>query len=88
MLLLGAGGLLGQVVPFIAFMQWLRWDFAIIIDNISSGEQFGLSPNRVVMALVGLAPGWYLLFRGRRVHAGSFPGWGAGARSAGTTCAA
>ena len=66
--LLGGAALLGQLVPFIAFMKWIDWRPANILDNLSGSAQSGLSAPVFVLGPTGVVLGWYLLFRGRRVH--------------------
>ena len=76
MLLSGTAALLGQALPFIEFMFWIRWRPRLILENLSGGGQFGLSANIAVLSLAGALMGWYLVFRGRRVHAWLLAGLG------------
>src|SRR4051794_39266023 len=76
LVLFGAAQLLGQVLPFVEFMSWLNWNPRVIFENLSGGSQFGLSANIICMAIVSVLLGWYLLFRGRRVHAWLLAGLG------------
>jgi len=76
LLIFGAAEILGQVVPFIAFMRWIGWRWRAILENLEGSSHFGMSANVVVMALASLGLGWYLLFRGRRVHAWLMAGLG------------
>src|SRR4051812_14724778 len=66
----------GQVLPLVAFMRWINWDRRAIFANLSGGAQFGLSARTVGIAAGCTALGWYLLFRGRRVHAWLLAGLG------------
>jgi hypothetical protein len=77
LLIYGAAQLLGQVLPFIQFMNWISWKWSIVIENLSGSERFGFSINTIGLAIVSAALGWYLLFRGRRVHAWLLAGLGA-----------
>ena len=68
MILYGAAQLLGQVVPFFQFLDWLNWDTRFIFDNLSRADEFGFSVNLITTACISLAAGWYFLFRGRLVR--------------------
>lgn len=76
LLLLGAALAFDQAVAFIRFMRWLHWDFAAIAENLGNGGQFGLDLPRTAFSLCGLALGWYLLVRGRRVQSWLLAGLG------------
>jgi hypothetical protein len=76
LLLSGAALALGQALAFVQFMRWIDWDFGNVFDNLSAGGEYGLGLNRAAFACCGLPLGWYLLFRGRRVHAWLLAGLG------------
>jgi hypothetical protein len=76
LLLIGAALALGQALAFVQFLRWLHWHFSIAPDDLSAGEQFGLSLSLAATAVCGVVLGWYLLFRGRRVHAWLLAGLG------------
>jgi hypothetical protein len=77
LLIYGATQLLGQILPFIQFMNWISWKWSIAIENLSGSDRFGFSLNTIGLAIVSALLGWYLLFRGRRVHAWLLAGLGA-----------
>jgi hypothetical protein len=68
LLMFGAAQLLGQVLPFLSFMDWIGWDPRAIFANLTGAGQHGLSANLIGLAVASLAMGHYLLFRGRKVH--------------------
>lgn len=70
LLLLGysAAVLLGQVLPFLEFMSWISWQPGLVIENIQGARQIGFDPSRILLSLAGLPLGWYMLFRGQRIH--------------------
>jgi hypothetical protein len=68
-LILSVAGVIAQLLQVVAFMRWIAWVPSQILPNLSGADQFGLSFTIVGASVFGLAMGWYLLFRGRRVHA-------------------